>query len=145
MSELSHALRSLVEHPPAPAPPLHAVAARSRRFRVRSHIARMISTTVVIGLVAAMGFAIARPKPVTIITVGGPGPHSAGYIAEKPGGYEGQGNWKLTILRGTETIELTSANSSSCGPIGTIKPGDKVTGIISDPHSLLRAGEEAHC
>lgn len=145
MSELSHALRSLVEHPPAPAPPLHAVAARSRRFRVRSHIARIISTTVVIGLVAAMGFAIARPKPVTIITVGGPGPHSAGYIAEKPGGYEGQGNWKLTILRGTERIEMTSASSPSCGPIGTIRPGDKVTGLISDRHSLLRAGEEAHC
>ena len=145
MSELSLALRSLVEHPLAPAPPLHAVAARSRRFRVRSHIARMISTTVVIGLVAAMGFAIARPKPVTIISIGGPGPHSAGYIAEKPGGYSGKGNWKLTILRGAETIELTSENSSSCGPIGTIKAGDRVTGVILDPHSLLRAGEEAHC
>ena len=145
MIELSHALRSLVEHPPAPAPPFHKVAERSRRYRVRSHIARILSTTVVIGLVAAMGFALARPKPVTIITVGGPGPHSAGYIAEKPGGYAGQGNWKLTILRGTETIELTSADSPSCGPIGTIKPGDKVTGLISDPHSLLRAGEEAHC
>lgn len=144
MNELSTALRSLVEHPPAPAPPLDTVVARSRRFRVRRHIAQVFSTTVVIGLVAAVGFAIARPKPVTI-TVAGPGPHFAGYIAVKPGGYEGQGNWKLTILRGKETIELTSANSSSCGPIGTIMPGDKVTGEISDPHSLLRAGEEAHC
>lgn len=144
MSELSTALRSLVEHPPAPAPPLDSVVARSRRVRVRRRAAQVFSTTVVIGLVAAVGFAIVRPKPITI-AVAGPGPHSAGYIAVKPGGYEGQGNWKLTILRGTETIELTNANSSSCGPMGTIKPGDEVTGLISDPHSLLRAGEEAHC
>ncbi len=144
MSELSTALRTLVEYPPVPAPPLDAVVSRSRRFRVRRRIAQAMSASVVIGMVAVVGFAIIRPKPITI-TVTGPGPHTAGYIAEKPGGYEGQGNWRLTILRGIETIELTSANNSSCGPTGTIKPGDKVTGEISDPRSLLRAGEEAHC
>lgn len=144
MSELSSALRTLIEHPPAPAPPLDAVVSRSRRFRVRRHVAEVFSASIVIGLAAVLGFAIVKPKPITI-TVAGPGPHTAGYIAVEPGGYEGEGNWQLTILRGAETIELTSANSPSCGPIGTIKPGDKVTGEISDPQSLLRAGEEAHC
>ena len=125
----------MIEHRQS-AHPLDAVVSRSRRFRVRRHVAEVCSASIVIGLAAVLGLAIVKPKPITI-TVAGPAPQTAGYIAVESGGYEGEGNWQLTILRGEERLELTSATSPSCGPIGTIKPGDKVTGEISDPQSLL--------
>jgi hypothetical protein len=94
--------------------------------------------------VVPLALAIAKPRPITI-NVTGPGPHSAGYIAVEPGGYRAEGHWKITISRGTQTIELTNENSPPCSPLGTIKPGDRVQGEIYDPQSVLRVGENAHC
>lgn len=146
MSDLSSVLHTLVERPLAEPAPIEAVVARSRRVRARRRLVRATSV-VVVGAVAVFGvLSLRADRPTTTVALSGGGTQSAGYLAVAPGGYEGVGTWRLTIVRADgHTLELTNESSPPCGALGTIQPGDHVRGEIHGDHSVLRAGEAAHC
>ena len=147
MTDLSTVLRTLVDRPTAPPDPVEEVVARSRRVRARRRwIQAGSAAAAAVGLLAGFGALITRDDPGgTTVALGGDGTESAGYLAVAPGGYEGAGIWRLTIVRHGETIEFTSETSAPCGSTGVIQPGDEVRGEIRSGDSVLRAGEDAHC
>ena len=146
MSDLSSALHSLVDRPLAPPAPVESVVARSRRLRAQRRWIQSGTAAVFVTLLAGLGAVAAHDgPPSTTLTLSGARAKSAGYIATAPGGYRGEGTWRLTINRHGQTIELTDKTGPPCGPTGAIQPGDEVRGEIRGQESLLRAGESAHC
>lgn len=145
MTDLSSVLHTLVDRPLAVPAPVKAVAARSRRVRVRRRWRQAGSATVAVGLLTGLGVLILRDDPTTTLALSVRGAESATYLATADGGYQGAGTWRLTIVRDGQTIEYTSQTSPPCGATGTIRPGDEVRGEIRGDESLLRAGEAAHC
>jgi hypothetical protein len=143
MTELSSVLHTLIDRPLAAPPPVEVVLGRSRRLRARRRWMRAGSATAVLGFLVAGTIAWNGSSPTTVSLTGGN--QTAGYVAVAPGGYEGAGTWRLTIVRAGRTLEYTSDVSPRCAPIGTIQTGDQVRGEIRGDESLLRAGEAAHC
>ena len=145
MAELRESLHALVEHPPAPPVPVEVVAARAAGIvRRRRTTYGTVGLVLVAGL-ATGGFGLAAQAPPAGVHVASGGANSAGYIAEEAGGYVASGDWRLTITRGGQVIELDSASSEDCGRTGLILPGDEVRGSISGPSSSLRVGETFTC
>ncbi len=144
MSRLRTEMQTLIESPPAPAAPVSDLIVRAAQ--IRRHRSGVASVIAVLTLAASL-FAAALPdkdRP-TQVDVGGGGPASAGYIAKEPGGYEGTGDWTLTIKRGDQVIELRSGHAANCQPIGFIRAGDEVRGSVSGAASSLKVGETAGC
>ncbi len=72
------------------------------------------------------------------------------YVASRPGGYSGRGTWTITIHRNGEDITLDSGHDPSCGPTGTIRPGDEVKAWpsqngVSSADARIAVGDAAHC
>ena len=143
MATLRSELQTLVESPPAPPPSVADIAARAtriRRTRLGAASAGLALVLASFGAVSLRGGA--RP---TEVVVGGGGPAAAGYVAKAPGGYEGHGDWRLTIKRGHEVIDLTAEQAPACEAVGFIRPGDEVRGWVYGEGSSLKAGENAGC
>lgn len=145
MGTLRSELQALVEVPPAPAPSIEEVAVSAGRLRRnRAWMASGMTALVLAGAVLGLNWMPNRPRPTEVV-VGGGGPAAAGYIARNPGGYEASGEWRLTIERGDQIIDLRSGGAPRCRPVGFIRPGDEVRGSVSGEGSTLKAGEDAGC
>lgn len=145
MTDLRHALHALVERPPAQPLALDVLVARGDRLRRRR---RLWSVVVAFALMAvasvgAVSLVLQNPREEVVLATGGR--TSAGYIAERAGGYVAAGTWNLTITRGAQVIELSSSSSDHCGRTGLILPGDEVRGTIAGLGSTLRVGERFTC
>lgn len=145
MADLRQSLYALVEHPPATPVPIEVVAARGARFGRRRRVLYRMAGLVLVAVASAAGLALTLQDSESGIVLATSGPRSAGYIAERPGGYAAAGAWSVTITRGSQVIELSSATSHRCGPIGVIQPGDEVRGSITGRDSTLRVGERFSC
>lgn len=145
MTELRQALHALVEHPPAPPPPVELLVARGTRVKRRRRLLRLAAALAFVGVSSVAGVAVSRQTSAPELVVAAGGSTSAGYIAEQPGGYVATGTWRLTITRGNEVIELASPSSPSCGATGIIQAGDEVRGSVIGPDSSLRVGERFSC
>lgn len=144
MTELSSVLHASIDHPLAPPAPVEAMVARSQQLRARRR--RIYAGSATLAVVLALGPVILRDgSSPTTVSLTGRGTQSAGYVAIHPGGYEGAGTWRLTIVRDGRTLEYSSQTNQLCEPIGTIQPGDHVRGEIHGDDSWLRVGESAHC
>ena len=146
MAELRQSLRALVERPPARPVPVEVVAARGTRYARRRRTLRGLGAglaLVAVASIAGLGVARQGSEPSVVLSTGGR--TSAGYVAERPGGYVATGTWTLTITRGGQVIELSSTSSDRCGPTGIIRPGDEVRGSIMGQGSTLRVGERFAC
>ena len=144
MAELRSALQALVDRPPVVPAEVDVVAARSVRFARRRRAWR-VAAGAAVAMASAIGLSVAGQDEERGLELATAGPTSAGYIAERPGGYVATGTWHLTITRGNEVIELVSQASAPCGPVGVIQPGDEVRGSIAGPESSLRVGERFAC
>ena len=146
MAELRQSLHALVERPPAAPAPIEVVVARGTRYaRRRRRVLRRAAAglaLVAVGSFAGLGASQDREHGVVL---GSGGRTTAGYIAERPGGYIALGTWTVTITRGGRLIELSSTSSEHCGRTGVILPGDEVRGSITGPGSTLRVGERFTC
>ena len=144
MSRLRSEMQRLIQSPPAPAAHVADVALRSARIRRR----RSVAASGLAGLTLVASLFVAalpdRTRPTEVV-VGGGGPASAGYVAREPGGYEGSGDWALTIKRGDLVIELRAGHDQDCQPTGFIRPGDEVRGSVFGAGAWLNAGEAAGC
>lgn len=145
MNELRHSLHALVEHPPARPAGVEVVAARAARITRRRRAFQGAAGLALMAIVSGAGLRLAGQGAEPGMRVATDGPRTAGYIAEQPGGYLATGTWSLTITRRGQVIELTSASSDDCGPIGVIQPGDEVRGTIAGRGSELRVGEKFSC
>jgi hypothetical protein len=145
MAELRQALQTLVEHPPAPPVAVEVVAARGAHFHRRRRVLRSVTGLALVAFASAVGLGIARQDVDRSLGLAAEGPRTAGYIAEKPGGYVATGIWRVTITREGQVIELSSTTSEPCGRIGIIQPGDEVRGSISGQGATLRVGEIFSC
>ena len=145
MAELRQSLYALVEHPPATPVAVEVVAARGARFARRRRALYGAVGIAIVGAVSAAGLGVALQGSEPGIVLATSGPRSAGYIAERPGGYAAAGEWSVTITRGREVIWLSSATSDRCGAIGVVQPGDEVRGSITGRGSTLRVGESFSC
>jgi hypothetical protein len=145
MADLRQSLHALVEHPPATPVPIEVVAARGARFGRRRRVLRGAVGLALVAVASAAGLGIARQDSKSGVVLATEGATTAGYVAEQPGGYLAAGTWQLTITRDGQVIELSSATSDYCGPIGVILPGDEVRGSITGRGSTLRAGEKFTC
>lgn len=136
-------LQTLIDSPPAPPPSVGDIASRATRIRRARMSAASVGLVLVLAAVGAVSLrGGARP---TEVVVGGGGPAAAGYVAKAPGGYEGHGDWRLTITRGHQVIHLRAGQAASCQAVGFIRPGDEVRGWVSGEDSSLKAGENAGC
>jgi hypothetical protein len=81
-------------------------------------------------------------------------PESCSYAATADGGYRGTGAWTIRIERDGQEIRFSSTTSPSCGTVGTIRRGDKVTLTASEGSdyapvdqggSSVEAGPTSHC
>lgn len=144
MDDLRQSLQVLVHHPPVQPAGIEVVAARASQI-TRRRRARLGAAFMAGAIASAAAISAAWPESEPDVLVAMDGSKTAGYIAERPGGYIASGTWRLTITRGEVVIELTSATNDYCGPLGTIQPGDEVRGSITGPASILRAGEEFTC
>lgn len=81
------------------------------------------------------------------IGVGFGGGPSCSYTAANSGGYLGQGQWRITIKRGENTIEIDSNRDPSCSQTGVIHPEDEVTAWVAmySGYNSISVGEDAHC
>ena len=147
MAELRESLHSLVARPPASPAAIELVAARAARFERRRRALYGSIGLALMTVASAAGLGVARlgSGVDSGVNVASGGPNSAGYIAERPGGYVATGTWRLTIIRGAEVIELDSTSHDYCGRTGLILPGDEVRGSITGPMSTLRVGERFTC
>lgn len=144
MDDLRQSLQVLVHHPPVQPVGVEVVAARASRITQRRR-ARLGAALVAGAIASGAVISVAWPAPKPDVLVAMDGSKTAGYVAERPGGYIASGTWRLTITRDELVIELSSASNHYCGPLGTIQPGDEVRGSISGPASTLRAGEGITC
>ena len=144
MPELRQSLRVLVEHPPAAPVAVERVAARAARFRRRRHLQHSLIGVALIAFASVAGVEVATERSDDFNLAAG-GHATAGYLAERPGGYLANGTWTLTITRGEEVIELSSTTSDYCGRTGVIQPGDEVRGSITGADSTLRVGDNVSC
>ena len=144
MDELRRSLQVLVARPPVAPVSVEFVAARSARFTRRRWALRGTAGLALV-VASAVGLGVAQQGSDPGVILGTAGQTSAGYIAEKPGGYIATGTWRLTITRGSELIELNSTSSEHCAPMGVILPGDEVRGSITGPDSSLLVGERFSC
>lgn len=145
MPDLKQSLHVLVDHPPVAPPDPSIVAARGEQFaRRRQQWRGALALLVLLGTGAGV-FGATRSDQERGISVASQGTMAAGYIAEAPGGYVAEGSWRLTITRGDEVIELSSATSPACGTTGVIRPGDEVRGWITGSMSKLSVGERFTC
>lgn len=145
MTELRQSLHALVERPPALPVPVELVVARGARLGRRRRMARAAMGLALVAVASATGLNSALRGSGPGMGLASAGPKSAGYIAERPGGYMASGAWRITITRGGEVIELSSTSSDDCGGTGLILPGDEVRGSITGPGSTLRVGERFTC
>ncbi|MEY2454091.1 MAG: hypothetical protein QOD92_3665 [Acidimicrobiaceae bacterium] len=145
MAELRQSLYALVEHPPTTPRAVEVVAAHGARFARRRRELRGAAGLALVVMVSAVGLGVARQDSKRSLFVATEGATTAGYVAEQPGGYIGTGTWHLMITRDGQVIELSSASSDHCGPIGVILPGDEVRGSITGRGSTLRVGEGFTC
>jgi hypothetical protein len=145
MAELRQSLHSLVECPTARPLPVEVVAARSTRYarRRRARLGAGGLALVAAASIAGIGVSRQDSEPGVLLSAGGR--TTAGYVAERPGGYLAAGTWTVTITRSGQVIELSSTSGDPCGPMGTIRPGDEVRGSITGPGSSLRVGERFAC
>ena len=68
-------------------------------------------------------------------------PNPCTYTAGDAGLYTAVGDWRLTVERGGTTIVYSSKSGSpGSGPLGTIEPGDVVTGTALTPASEITFG-----
>jgi hypothetical protein len=88
---------------------------------------------------------VVRQRPEGGVDLAAGGAITAGYIAERPGGYVAAGAWRITITRAGQVIELSSTTNDYCGRTAVILPGDEVRGSIVGPGSTLRVGERFTC
>lgn len=145
MTDLRDAFQSLVAHPTSAPRPIAGVVARGERLARRRRLRRVAVTGALAGISLVGTFVAIQHDSDPEIVLATEGPRSAGYIAEAPGGYVATGVWRLTITRGDQIFELSSAVSQSCGGTGTIRPGDHVRGFITGPDSSLRVGDSFAC
>lgn len=145
MTELRQALHALVERPLAPPVATEIVAVRSARFRRRRRALLGAVGLAVVVVGSAVGIGVAREDDEGDLVLATGGATTAGYVAENPGGYLATGEWRVTITRAGQVIELSSAWNDYCGPIGVIQPGDEVRGSITGPGSMLQVGERFAC
>lgn len=145
MAELRQSLHALVERPPAAPAPIELVAARAAGFERRRRAMYGAIGFALVAVASVTGVGVALQESESGVNVASTGPNSAGYIAERPGGYVATGTWRLTITRGAQVIELDSTSNDHCGRPGLILPGDKVRGSITGPDSTLRVGERFTC
>lgn len=145
MAELRRSLYALVERPPDTPAPVEVVAARGARYARRRRVLRGTVGGALVAVVSAVGLGIAGQGSQTGLQVASEGATTAGYVAERPGGYLAAGTWHLTITRDGQVTELSSTTSDYCGPVGVIQPGDEVRGSIRGRGSTLRAGEKFSC
>ncbi len=145
MTELSDALASLA-HTPTPTP-IEVIVLRSHELRGRRRLRRLAAAAALaVAVTAPIALQATRPNPGISVAAGSPAEiKEAGYVAVAPGGYQGKGHWSLTIIRGPNTIRISSDLDHPCAPTGTIEPGDRVYGSVVDAGSVLHAGETAHC
>ena len=145
MADLRQSLYALVEHPPAPPPAVEVIAARGTRFRRSRRVRRGVAglALAVVASVAGLGLLGQRSEEGVVLATGGR--TSAGYIAERPGGYVATGTWTITITRGGQVIELSGDAGDRCARTGIILPGDEVRGSIEGERSALRVGETFTC
>ena len=145
MTDLRHALQTLVEHPPAPPAAVEVVAARGAHFQRRRRVLRSVAGLALVAVASAVGLGVARQDVDRSLGLAAEGPRTAGYIAQRPGGFVATGTWKLTITRDGHVTELSSTTSEPCGRTGVIHPGDEVRGSITGEGASLRVGEAFSC
>ena len=145
MAELRQSLHALVERPPASPVAVEVVATRAARFARRRRATHGAIGLALVAFLAAGGFGLAGRDADSTMDLATHGPRSAGYIAERPGGYVASGTWRLTITRRGQVIQLDSTSHDNCGPIGVILAGDEVRGSVEGPGATLRVGEEFAC
>jgi hypothetical protein len=145
MAELRHSLRALVERPPAAPVAIAVVAARAAGFERRRRALYGSVGLALVAITSAAGLGVALQGSESGVNLASAGPNSAGYIAERPGGYVATGTWQLTITRGGQVTKLDSTSHPHCGRTGLILPGDEVRGSITGPNSALRVGERFTC
>jgi hypothetical protein len=146
MAELRQSLYALVEHPPALPVAVEIVAARGARFgRRRRQALYGTLGLALMAVAAAVGIGSALQGRESGVVLATAGPTSAGYVAERPGGYVATGTWRVTITRAGQVIELNSTSNDHCGRRGLILPGDEVRGSITGRGSTLRVGERFTC
>lgn len=145
MAELRQSLHALVEHPPAAPVAVELVAARAAGFERRRRAMYGAIGLALVAVASVTGLGVVRQGSESGVNLASAGPNSAGYIAEKAGGYVATGTWRLTITRGRQVMELDSTSDDHCGRIGLILPGDEVRGSITGPNSALRVGERFTC
>lgn len=145
MAELRPSLYALVDRPPTAPPAVEVVAARGARFGRRRRVRRGMVGLALVAVASIAGLEVARERSEDGVVLAAGGRTTAGYIAEQPGGYLAAGVWSVTITRGGQVIELSSATSDHCGRTGVILPGDEVRGSITGPGSSLRVGERFTC
>ena len=146
MTELSRVLHTFVEHPIAAPRSIDDVVAGSRRVRARRRLTQIGGAATAVAFVVALGATLTGDDdPSATVVLGGGHVQHAGFIATEPGGYRGEGTWRLTITRGDESFVYSSATSPACGEVGTIRAGDEVRGEIRGADSQLKAGADAGC
>ena len=145
MAELRESLHALVERPPAAPAGIEIVAARGARFRRHRRARQAAAGLALAAVVSVAGVGVARQDSEDSVDLAAGGRATAGYIAERPGGYVASGTWSITITRAGQVIELTSTTSDYCGRTGVILPGDEVRGSITGRGSTLRVGERFTC
>ena len=145
MAELRQSLHALVERPPARPVPVEVVAARGTRYARRRRARLGACGLALVAVASIAGIGVARQDSEPEVVLGSGGRTTAGYVAERPGGYVAAGTWTVTITRGGQVIELSSTSSQPCGRTGVIRPGDEVRGSIMGRGSTLRVGERFTC
>ena len=99
MAELRQSLYAVVEHPPARPVSMEVVAARAARFSRRRRALYGTFGVALVAVASAAGLAVATQGSDRGVVLATSGPRSAGYTAERPGGYVADGTWSLTIAR----------------------------------------------
>ncbi len=145
MAELRQSLNALVERPPARPVPIEVVAARGARYARRRRALLGAGGLAFVAVATATALGVAQQDSERGVLLGSGERTTAGYVAERPGGYVAAGSWTVTITRGGQVIELSSTSSDHCGRTGVILPGDEVRGSITGRGSTLRVGERFAC